>query len=186
MLFRSSTLTERAFGIWWGRAVTLLILWTAFASIFSLLLGNSRIPYAAALDGNFFKVFARVHPREHFPNVSLVVMGLTAALFSLIPLGTVIKSLIVIRSLVQFIGQIVAVTLLRVRRPDLPRPFRMWFYPLPSMLALAGWLFIFITSRQYMWVAFGLLSAGLVAFLVHQRVRREWPFEPQGNRPTGT
>lgn len=172
----AATVTERAFGIWAGRLVAVLVLWTAFASIFALTLGNSRTLYAAARDGNFFKVFARVHPRDNFPYVSLVVLGCAAAVFTLIPLGTVIRSLIVIRALVQFMGQNVGLTLLRIRRPDLPIPFRMWLYPLPSLIALLGWLFIFVTSRQFMLLGVGFLAAGVVAFLIHQRSRAEWPF----------
>ncbi len=183
----AATVTERAFGIWAGRLVAALILWTAFASIFALTLANSRALYAAARDGNFFSVFARVHPRDRFPYVSLLALGGMAALFTLIPLDKVITLLIVIRAVVQFMGQNVGMTLLRLRRPDLPPPFRMWFYPLPSLIALAGWLFIFLTSRKTVVlpslgitaldVGLGFLVAGVVAFLIHQRMRGEWPFE---------
>jgi basic amino acid/polyamine antiporter, APA family len=176
--FPMSLLVERAFGSGAATFVTVLILWTAFASIYSLLLGNSRIPYAAALDGNFFKPFGRLHPTERFPTVSLVVMGCTAAFFSLFTLGTVVKMLIVIRVTVQFIGQTVGLMLLRRYHKDVPRPFRMWFYPLPALLGIALWLFIFLTQPAwFMWRAGILLAAGFVAFLIHARMRREWPFE---------
>src|SRR5262249_10996841 len=99
-------------------------------------------------------------------------------LFTLIPLATVITSLVVIRSLVQFIGQNVGLTLLRRNRPDLPMPFRMWLYPLPSLVAVAGWLFIFVTSRQFMLLGAVFLVSGVLAFLLHQRLRRQWPFNP--------
>jgi len=174
--FPMSLLMERAFGPWAARVITVLILWTAFASIFSLLLGNSRIPFAAALDGNFFRAFGRLHPRERFPNVSLVVMGSTAAFFSLFSLGVVVRTLIVIRVTVQFIGQTVGLLLLRRHRPDLPRPFRMWFYPLPALVGIFLWLYIFVTARQYMLWAAALLAGGFLAFLIHARTRREWPF----------
>ena len=129
--FPMSILMERAFGAGAAKLVTVLILWTAFASIFSVLLGSSRIPYAAALDGNFFRSFARLHPTGRFPQVSLVVIGCTAAVFSLFSLAAVIKTLIVIRVVVQFLGQTAGLLLLRRYRRDLPRPFRMWAYPLP-------------------------------------------------------
>ena len=48
---------------------TLLILWTAFGSVFALLLGYSRVPYAAAREGYFFSVFGRLHPTKGFPHV---------------------------------------------------------------------------------------------------------------------
>jgi amino acid transporter len=172
----AATVAERAFGPWAGRVVALLILWTAFASLFALVLANSRVLYAAARDGRYFSIFARVHPRDSFPYMALLALGLLAALFTLIPLPTVITSLIVLRALVQFLGQNVGLHLLRRNRPDLPMPFRMWLYPLPSLVAAAGWLFIFVTSRQFMLLGFGFLLSGVVAFLIHQRLRQEWPF----------
>lgn len=126
-----SVFMERLYGNWAGYLVTILIMWTAFASVFSLLLGYSRVPYAAAMDGNYFKVFSRVHPKHRFPYVSLLVMGGVAALFCLLRLADVIAALVVIRIIVQFLAQTIGVIVLRVRRPDLPRPFRMWLYPLP-------------------------------------------------------
>jgi amino acid transporter len=110
--------------------------------------------------------------------MSLLILGSVAALFTLIPLPTVITSLIVLRALVQFMGQNIGLTLLRRNRPDLPSPFRMWLYPLPSLVALGGWLFIFATSRRFMLLGFGFLITGVLAFLMHQRFRREWPFTP--------
>ncbi len=172
----AATVAERAFGPWAGRTVALLILWTAFASLFALVLANSRVLYAAARDGRYFDIFARVHPRDNFPYVSLLALGIMAALFTLIPLPAVITSLIVLRALVQFIGQNAGLHLLRRNRPDLPIPFRMWLYPIPSIIAAAGWLFIFVTSRQFMLLGFGFLISGVLAFLLHQRLRREWPF----------
>ena len=174
----AATVAARSFGPWAGVLVAVLILWTAFASIFALMLANSRVLYAAARDGRFFSVFARVHPRHHFPHVSLLVLGTVAAVFTLIPLPTVITSLIIIRSLVQFMGQNVGLMLLRRNRPDLPMPFRMWLYPLPSLIALAGWLFIFLTARRFMLLGFAFVATGVLAFLIHQRSRRQWPFEP--------
>jgi amino acid transporter len=162
--------------------VAVLILWTALASIFALMLANSRVLFAAARDGRFFSVFARVHPRHQFPHVSLLALGSVAALFTLLPLPTVITSLIIIRALVQFIGQNIGMVLLRRNRPDLPLPFRMWLYPLPSLIALLGWCFIFVTSRRFMLLGFAFLISGLVAFLVHQRARERWPFTERDAR----
>src|SRR5206468_9872782 len=123
---------ERLYGPRAGLMATTLIMWTAFASVFSLLLGYSRVPFAAARDGNYFRIFAKVHPRHGFPYVSLLVMGTIAALFCFFRLADVIAALVVIRILVQFLAQIVGVIVLRVRRPGLVRPFRMWLYPLPA------------------------------------------------------
>src|ERR1051325_10715721 len=133
-----SSFMERLYGTKAGVVVTVLIMWTAFASVFSLLLGYSRLPFAPARCGNYFRIFARFHPRHRFPYVSLLVMAGIATVFCFFRLADVIAALVVNRILVQFLAQIAGVIVLRVRRPDLPRPFRMWLYPLPALVALGG------------------------------------------------
>ena len=154
-----------------------MILWTAFGSVFALLLGYSRIPYAAARDGYFFKAFARLHPTKAFPHVSLLVLGVISILASLFSLGIVIDALIATRILVQFIGQIVGVMRLRRTRPDMPRPYRIWLYPVPALIALVGWAFIFATTNVRV-IGFSLviLALGVVCFLAWSRWIRQWPF----------
>ncbi len=176
--FIVSTFMERLYGPQVATVFTFLILWTAFGSVFALLLGYSRIPYAAAQDGCFFSVFGRLHPTKRFPHVSLIVLGGISILCSLLPLGLVIDALITTRILVQFIGQVFAVMLLRANRPDMPRPFRMWLYPVPAVVALAGWIFLLLTSG-WLLVALGLgtLVLGIVCFLVWSWRSRRWPFE---------
>ncbi|HLF84248.1 MAG TPA: APC family permease [Blastocatellia bacterium] len=177
-----STLMQRLYGNWAGVLVSLLIMWTAFASVFSLMLGYSRVPYAAAVDGNYFKSFARVHPKHRFPYVSLLVMGLVAGACCLLKLRDVITALVVIRITVQFLAQIIGVVVLRIRRPDMPRPFRMWLYPLPSVLAFLGFVYVLVMrpkSMQPIWLALALVAIGSVIYLVRSWRRREWPFSEQ-------
>jgi len=167
-----SMFMERILGSKVATVFTLMVLWTAFASVFALMLGYSRIPYAAARDGYFFRAFSRLHPTKHFPHVSLVVIGLLSIVCSFLPLMTVIGALLTTRILVQFIGQIGAVALLRRRSPDLPRPFRIWLYPLPALIALVGWLFLFSTAGRVpiLWGS-ATLAAGVVAYWVWSRRR---------------
>ena len=175
--FVVSIFMERIYGHTVAAWFTLLILWTAFSSVFALLLGYSRIPYAAAKEGYFFRVFARLHPREHFPHVSLVVLGVIAIACSAFSLGAVIDALLVTRIVVQFVGQIGAVVLLRRRRPDLPRPYRIWLYPLPLVIALVGWVFVFATTQpSILLFGLGVLAVGVAGFAVWSWRRRTWPF----------
>ncbi len=177
--YAMSVFMQRIYGNWAGRAVTGLIIWTAFASVFSLLLGYSRVPYAAALDGNYFRAFARVHPVHRFPTVSLLALGIVAMLFCFLRLADVIAALVVIRILLQFIVQAVGLMVLRVRQPDLPRPFRMWLYPLPALLAIAGFLFILVARKNFLReirYAVVILVVGLAIYLVRSWRRGEWPF----------
>lgn len=163
--FIAAEFIEKLYGGKAASVVTGLVLWTAFASVFALLLGYSRIPYAAAINGHFFKIFARLHPTARFPHVSLLVIGVLSIIASLWPLDQVITALLTSRILVQFIGQIIALDYMRRHRPDIPRPFRMWLYPVPSLIALLGWTYIFVTSG-WIYVSFGLLTlaAGVVVF----------------------
>ena len=156
-----------------------LIMWTAFASVFSTLLGYSRVPYAAALDGNYFRAFARVDPKRRLPTVSLFALGAVAMLFCFLRLVDVIAALVVIRILLQFIVQAVGVIVLRKRRPEMARPFRMWLYPAPALLAIAGFTFILLARKNFLReirYAVAILIAGLAIYLVRSWKRREWPF----------
>ena len=152
-----AVLMERTFGGAMARVLALLVMWTAFASVFSLLLAYSRAPYAAAADGNYFRAFARLHPKHRFPNVSLLALGAVATLFCFFNLSQVIAALVAIRILLQYVLQQIGVIVLRVRRPEMSRPFRMWLYPLPPLLALGGFLFILFSrpdaSREMIYAA---------------------------------
>jgi len=175
--FVVSIFMQRIYGPKVAAWFTLLILWTAFASVFALLLGYSRIPYAAAREGYFFKVFERLHPTEQFPHVSLVVLGVIAIACSALSLGAVIDALLVTRIVVQFVGQIGAVVLLRRRRPDLPRPYRIWLYPLPLVIALVGWVFVFATTQPpILLFGLGVLAVGVAGFAVWSWRKGTWPF----------
>ncbi len=177
--FVMSVFMARTYGSWAGRAIAVLIIWTAFASIFSLLLGYSRVPYAAALDGNYFRPFATVHPRHRFPTVSLIALGLVATVFCLLRLADVIAALVVIRISLQFLIQAIGLIVFRVRRPEVPRPFRMWLYPLPALLAIAGFVFILfarVNSMRELRYAIVITIVGVLIYLVRSQRRREWPF----------
>jgi amino acid transporter len=182
--FIASAFMERVYGSKIAVAFTLMVLWTAFASVFALLLGYSRIPFAAARDGYFFKVFARLHPKKHFPYVSVVVIGLVAIACSFFSLDNVINAMLTTRILVQFIGQIGAVVLLRRNSHGLERPYKMWLYPLPALVALVGWIFAFATSdRGPILLGLESLALGVALFFVWSWRQRSWPFAPAAVAP---
>src|SRR5947209_3892130 len=150
--------------------VSVLILWTALASIFSLMLGYSRILYAAARDNNFFSIFGRLHSTQAYPYVSLLFLGGVASIFCWLDLKVVLQSILSIRAIIPFIAQIIGAVLLRQREPDRPRPFRMWLYPLPAIFAVGLWGYIVQSPRKGLKVG-GLyvIAAGLIFYFV-----REW------------
>jgi len=175
--FIVSIFMQKIYGTAVATIFTLLVLWTAFGSVFALLLGYSRIPFAAAESGYFFRVFGRLHPTKDFPYVSLLVLGTISIIAGFFSLGTVIDALIVTRILVQFMGQAFGLILLRRRSPDMPRPYRMWLYPVPALVAVLGWIFVFATT-QLMVILFGVgvLALGCLAFLLWSWNTKRWPF----------
>jgi basic amino acid/polyamine antiporter, APA family len=171
--FVISEFMQRQWGPRAATIVTVLMLWTAFASVFSLLLGYSRIPYAAALDGEYFPVFARVHPKHRIPHVSLLVLGANAMVFCLFRLADVVTALVVIRLIVQFLAQTIGVIVLRQRQPELVRPFRMWLYPVPAVLAFLGFVYVLV-MRPKSFESIRLAMAVVVVGAVLYAVRRSW------------
>jgi len=178
-LYVVSLFMQRVYGHWAAQLVTALVIVTAFASVFSLVLGYSRVPYAAALDGNYFKAFARVHPVHRFPHVSLLALGVVGAAFCFLRLKDAIAALVVIRLVLQFLVQAIGSIVLRFRRPELARPFRMWLYPLPALLASGGFLFILFARPDWqkeMRYAVVILVTGVLIYVVRAWKESAWPF----------
>lgn len=163
---------ERAYGRPVAVAFTWMIVWTVAACMFAITLGYSRIPYAAARNGDFFAIFARLHPRGRYPVVSLLSVGGLTAACCFVPLETIINAAVAVRILVQFIGQTVGLHILRKTRPDLEMPFRMRLYPIPSLVALVGWVFLLATSElDVLFWALGVTVVGLPVYCVWKLMR---------------
>jgi fructoselysine transporter len=177
--FVVSLFVERVFGPNWASVATALILVTAFGSVFSATLGYSRVPYAAALDGNFFSIFGRVHPTKHFPHIALIALGLTSIVVCIfLGLFSVIRSILAMRCLIQFVGQAVGLMLLHRRWKAERWPFRMWLYPVPVVLSIAGWIAIFIsTGRRPMLASLAAMLVGTLVYMGRAHTLRQWPFE---------
>ncbi len=177
----ASLVLEQVWGKGVSSVVTVLIIVTAFASVFAGLLGGSRVPYNAARDGVFLRQFGRLHPRYHFPHISLIVMCVITAIGSFFNLSTVISMLIAVIVLIQGLGQVAALVVLRRRQPNLKRPYRMWLYPLPLIIALVGWLYVYYSSGLVpILLSLAWVAAGVVAYLFWARfVEHTWPFGPK-------
>jgi amino acid transporter len=176
-------IARSAFGGWAGDTIAALVVWTAFASVFSLLLGYSRVPYAAARDGNYFAFLAAVHPRHGIPHRSLVALGLVAAGFCFFSLTQVITMLVITRILLQFFLQQAGVMLLRARSPELERPFKMPLYPLPPLLAMAGFVFLLVYRVHALGglaVAAGIAVSGTGIYVWRAKRLGQWPYERFG------
>ncbi|WP_190128207.1 APC family permease [Streptomyces mashuensis] len=185
----ASAVLERTWGKGAAQVVTGLILVTAFASLLTGLLGGSRVPYDAAREKVFFRSFGTLHPRHRFPVLPLVTMGVIGGAGFLIgrhtSLATIIQLLMTVMVIVQALAQVVAVTVLRRRQPALRRPYRMWLYPLPSLVALVGWLVIYgyadrsAPGQHPIEWSLAWVGAGCVAFVLWAAYEKVWPFGPR-------
>ena len=179
-------LMERVYGAWAGQLLAGMIVVTAFASIFALLLGYSRVPYAAAQDGVFLRWFGELHRKKEFPHRSLLLVGALAIIASFFTLQDVILALMAARIVIQFNAQVIALFLIRAKRPDIRRPFKTWLYPLPPLVSLAGYLYVF-ASLGLRFILFGMLTLliGVGVYLLAARRQGEWPFERVNHRSPG-
>lgn len=184
--FVASDLIARLDGPVAAGAMTVLILVVTIAGLFAAMLSLSRVPYAAAVDGRFFRAFARVHPTREFPTFSVGFVGLASAACCLLELDQVIRALSVAGVLLSSLSLVAAPTLLRHARPDVRRPFRMWLYPLPSLVAGAGWSYIVVTSGwPYIVGGLAALVLGVAGYLVLARRQGEWPWRTDSGMAPG-
>jgi len=163
--FIVSTFMEKIYGTKAAMIATLLVLWIAFASLFAVVLGYSRVPYAAAADGKFFPEFAKLHPTKKFPYISLLFIGGLGFIFSLLfKLADVISAILAMRILVQFVAQAIGVVQLRKRNGTKNLSFKMWLYPLPVILSVLTWLFVFYSTGKVALLGLLLIAIGIIVF----------------------
>ena len=177
----STHIVSDIFNVYYGHTIaviiTILVALTAYGSIYSLMMSYSRIPFAAARDGFFFDWLKAIHPTKHFPQYSLLVVGSITCIASLFNLDFIIAATLSSRILIQFLGQIIGLCILRKTQPNLKRPYKMWLYPIPSIIAFIGFAFIFVSSGLEA-ISLGLLwlVVGVVFFLYWAKNNNEWPF----------
>jgi fructoselysine transporter len=176
-----STFMQLLMGNTAANIVTVLVLWVAFASVFSATLGYSRIPYAAAADGAFFKVFAKLHPTKGFPHISLLILGAVAFVFSMIfKLKEVISAILAMRILIQFISQAIGLMLLRKQRAASDFPYKMPLFPLPPVLAILMWAGLFVaTGPKLMMAGLGVAVIGTIVYFIKAYLQQDWPFRKE-------
>ena len=179
----ASLVLEQAWGISAAKVFTVFIVIAAVGSVFAGLLGGSRVPFEAARDKLFLPVFARLHPKLHLPTAGVLTMGVITAIGSLFTLTDVINAAVATLVIIQSVAQVAAIVVLRRRQPNLLRPYRQWLYPVPTIIALAGWLYIYYSAS---WLSMGLsigwIVIGILAFLGYAKAEHTWPFGPKDVR----
>ncbi|BBY28073.1 APC family permease [Mycolicibacterium sediminis] len=176
----ASSVLEQAWGSTAAQVITGLIVVAAIGSVFAGLLGGSRVPYEAARDKVFLPVFAKLHPRLNLPTAGVLAMGAITMIGSLFTLTTMINAAVATLVIIQSLAQVAAIVVLRRRQPDLVRPYRQLLYPVPTIIALIGWVYIYVSAE---WLSIGLslgwIAIGCVAFLIYAKAERTWPFGPK-------
>jgi amino acid transporter len=174
-----SDFIARLYGNGAASVITLLILFATFGGIFALSLGYSRILYAAGAEGQFFRVFGRVHEKGRFPTVALLAINGAALVLCGFSVERLIQAQMIVQIIFQFIPQVLAIFAIRRYRQEIKLPFRMWLYPLPALIALAGWIYVALTPQQLHFVGWALvlMIMGAAAFLGRARQIGEWPFQ---------
>jgi len=176
----ASTVLEQAWGSGTARVITVLIVVAAIGSVFAGLLGGSRVPYEAARDKVFLPVFGRLHPKLNLPTAGVLTMGAITIIGSLFTLTTIINAAVATLVIIQSLAQVAAIVVLRRRQPNLARPYRQWLYPVPTIIALLGWVYIYVSAS---WLSIGLslgwIAIGVIAFLIYAKAESTWPFGPK-------
>ncbi len=178
--FIVSTFFEKIYGTFAANIATVLILFIAVSSLFAVMLGYSRVPYAAALEGNYFSIFSKVHPTKNFPHASLIILAAVAFVFSLFfKMKEVITAIIVMRILIQFVSQSIGLILLHYKNKELKLPYKMLFFPIPPIIGIIVWMFVFFSAEwKYILGALVFITIGVLLFLYQSNRKKLWPFEP--------
>jgi APA family basic amino acid/polyamine antiporter len=148
---------------------------STFGCVNGLTLAGARVVYAMARDGVFFRAAGGVHPTHRTPANALVLHGAVAAALTLTGTFSDLLTMTAFSSLLFNVLTVIGLFVLRRRRPDLPRPYRAWGYPVVPLLFVAVSLFFLV----YMPVAdprntgLGLLltAAGVPAYVYWRRHR---------------
>lgn len=176
----ASSVLAQAWGNTIAQVITVLIVIAAIGSVFAGLLGGSRVPYEAARDKVFLPVFGRLHPTLNLPTAGVLTMGAITIIGSLFTLTTIINAAVATMVIIQSLAQVAAIVVLRRRQPNLPRPYRQWLYPIPTVIALVGWIYVYVSAA---WSSIVLslcwIAVGVVAYLVYARAESTWPFGPK-------
>jgi amino acid transporter len=176
----ASSVLEQVWGTGVAKSITVLIVIAAIASVFAGLLGGSRVPFEAARDKVFLPVFGKLHPKLHLPTAGVLTMGAITIIGSLFTLTEVINAAVATLVIIQSLAQVAAIVVLRRRQPNLRRPYRQWLYPVPTIIALVGWVYIYKSAEWLsIWLSLGWIAIGAIAYLVYAKAERTWPFGPK-------
>ena len=173
----ASSVLEQSWGVGAAKVLTVFIIVAAIGSVFAGLLGGSRVPYEAARDKVFLTMFGKLHPKLNLPTAGVLTMGAITIIGSLFTLTDVINAAVATLVIIQSLAQVAAIVVLRRRQPNLKRPYRQWLYPVPTIIALVGWVYIYVSATWLsIWLSLGWIAVGVVAYLIYAKAENTWPF----------
>ena len=145
-------------------------------SVNGMAISGSRVLFAMARDGLFFESVGRPHPRFATPTHALAILGVVSAAYCLMGTFEQIMRYFVFVSMIWYVMNILAIFILRRRRPDADRPFRVPLYPLPPLLfllmALGLGSQLLIEDRRDALIGLLILCAAVPAYFVWRRLHR--------------
>ncbi len=136
--------TVRMIGPAGGALIAAAVLVSTFGCVNGLTLAGARVVFAMARDGLFFRSAATVHPRYRTPSVALLLHGLIAAALTLTGTYSDLLTLTAFSSLLFNVLTVTGLFVLRRRRAQLPRPYRVWAYPVVPLVYIAVALFFLV------------------------------------------
>lgn len=178
-----SLLFEHVYGKNFGIIASVLLLIVAASSLFALLLGYTRIIYAASMEGMHLKIFQHLHPTKNFPDYALLIFGSIAIVSCLVfnKPSDVFRFIVVTRIFIQFIPQVVGLALMRIKKRTHELNYKMPFFPIISTISILAWLFVFCTSGyKYSLFGISIILLGLLIYFLYidklQRKKKAYQF----------
>jgi APA family basic amino acid/polyamine antiporter len=172
-----ATVASRVLGSSGGSLVSLIILVSIIGTLNGCFLTSPRIYFAQARDGLFFRKFAEVHPRYETPGFSILAQGLWAAVLVVSGSYETLLDYAMFAMWFWYGLMVAGVIVLRYRKPDLARPYRMWGYPVTPALfvAIACWFLVNMLNTRPLPSVAGLLliATGIPVYFLWARQRNQ-------------
>jgi basic amino acid/polyamine antiporter, APA family len=166
---------QRMMGSAGAAFIAVAIMVSTFGCVNGLILAGARVLYAMARDGLFFRRVAEIHAVYRTPAPALLLQGAVAAVLTLTGTYSDLLTLTAFASLLFNTLTVLALFVLRRRRPEMPRPYRAWGYPvLPAIYVLVSVFFlwnILVGDPRNSGMGLGLCALGLPAYAYWSRQR---------------
>ena len=168
-----AAVAERVMGSSGAAMLSMVVLLSIVGAINGCILAGARIPFAQARDGLFFASFGEIHPRFETPAFAIAMQALWTCLLIVTGSYASLSSYTIISAWIFYTMSVAAVWVLRRKKPDAARPYRMWGYPVTLwlFLAVSAWFLVdaLVNQTQVSLIALALAAAGIPAYFLWRR-----------------